>query len=59
MSAFADDVPPSRASASIQVPLLVPKVWVKPSKTRVMPGDIFSVDVMITNVPDLKSAKFD
>jgi len=39
--------------------LLVPKVWVKPSKTRVMPGDIFSVDVMITNVPDLKSAKFD
>lgn len=59
VSASADDVPASRASASIQVPLLVPKVWVKPSKTRVMPGDIFSVDVMITNVPDLKSAKFD
>lgn len=59
VSASAEDAPPSRASASIQVPNIRPRVWARPSKSRVMSGDIFSVDVMITNVPDLKSARFD
>ncbi|MDD2202706.1 MAG: NEW3 domain-containing protein, partial [Firmicutes bacterium] len=59
VSASAEDASSSRASASIQVPDIRPRVWAKPGKSRVMPGDIFSVDVMITNVPDLKSAKFD
>lgn len=59
MTAKAQNAPPSIASASVQVPRLVPKVWARPSADRVTVGDIVHCDVMVTNVPDARSIKFD
>lgn len=59
MTARAQNAPPSIASASVQVPRLVPKVWARPSADRVTLGDIVHFDVMVTNVPDARRIKFD
>lgn len=59
MSAIAQNAPASLASASVQIPRLVPKVWAKPSVERAPVGDIVHVDVMVTNVPDARNIQFD
>jgi hypothetical protein len=59
MTATAQNAPASIASASVQVPRLVPKVWARPSADRVTVGDIVHCDVMVTNVPDARRIKFD
>ena len=58
-SATAQNAAPSASSASIQVPQLKPRVWIRPEKERVKAGDIVRVDVMLTNVVGVDSFKFD
>lgn len=59
MSAQAQNVPASIASASVQVPRLVPKVWARASTDLVTVGEIVHCDIMVTNVPDARSIRFD
>ena len=58
-SATAQNAAPSASSASIQVPELRPRVWLRPEKERVKAGDIVRVDVMLTNIVGVDSFKFD
>lgn len=58
-SAAAQNAPISLASASVQVPELVPRAWIKPGKGRVKAGDMVHVDVMLTNMVGVDSFKFD
>ncbi len=58
-SATAQNAAPSASSASIQVPELRPRVWLRPEKERVRAGDIVRVDVMLTNIVGVDSFKLD
>jgi hypothetical protein len=58
-SATAQNAAPSLASATIQVPELKPRVWIRPGKERVKAGDMVHVDVMLTNIVGVDSFKFD
>jgi hypothetical protein len=58
-SATAQNAAPSASSASIQVPQLKPRVWIRPEKERVKAGDIVRVDVMLTNIVGVDSFRLD
>ncbi len=58
-SAVAQNAPTSLSSASMQVPELAAKAWIKPGKGLVKVGDLVHVDVMLTNMVGVGSFKFD
>ena len=58
-SATAQNAAPSASSASVQVPELTPKVWIRPGKNPVKVGDMVRVEVMLTNIVGVDSFKFD
>ncbi|MEA4882852.1 MAG: cohesin domain-containing protein [Clostridia bacterium] len=58
-TAKAPGLKDSTGSIRLQVPELLPKIWLAPTPSQAAAGSVVTVEVMVTNLPDLQSISFD